>query len=71
MRSKGFRPSSTLTLSAYFYASAAELAAIGGDFILSEAVGTRASQSLVGSQLNMWSRAGALLATSEQLCWFK
>ncbi len=71
MRSPGFRPSSTLTLSAYFYASAAELAAIGDDFILSEPVGTRAASSIVGSQLNIWSRSGALLATSEQLCWFK
>jgi acyl-CoA thioesterase len=71
MRSPGFRPSSTLTLSAYFYARGEDLAAIGDDFILSEAVGTRASKSLVGSQLNMWSRSGALLATSEQLCWFK
>jgi hypothetical protein len=65
------RPSSTLTLSAYFYASADELAAIGEDFILSEAVGTRAAASIIGSQLNMWNRSGALLATSEQLCWFK
>jgi acyl-CoA thioesterase len=71
MRSKGMRPSSTLTLSAYFYASAEELAAIGGDFILSEAIGTRAAGSIVGAQLNMWNRSGALLATSEQLCWFK
>jgi acyl-CoA thioesterase len=71
MRSSGFRPSSTLTLSAYFYASAAELAGIGDDFILSEATGTRAAASTIGSQLNMWSRSGALLATSEQLCWFK
>jgi acyl-CoA thioesterase len=65
------RPSSTLTMSVYFYASADELAAIGDDFILSEAVGTRAAQSIVGSQLRLWSRAGALLATSEQVCWFK
>jgi acyl-CoA thioesterase len=65
------RPSSTLTMSVYFYASAEELAAVGDDFMLSEAVGTRAEQSIVGSQLRLWSRAGALLATSEQLCWFK
>ncbi len=71
MRSKGPRPSSTLTLSASFYASAEELAAIGQDVILSEAVGTRAAASTIGAQLNMWSRSGALLATSEQLCWFK
>jgi hypothetical protein len=34
-------------------------------------VGTRAEGSTIGSQLRMWSRSGALLATSEQLCWFK
>jgi acyl-CoA thioesterase len=65
------RPSSTLTMSVYFYASADELAAVGDDFVLSEAVGTRAEASIVGSQLRLWSRRGALLATSEQLCWFK
>ncbi|HYD74227.1 MAG TPA: thioesterase family protein [Candidatus Binatia bacterium] len=65
------RPSSTLTMSVYFYASAEELAAVGDDFMLSEAVGTRAEQSIVGSQLRLWSRSGALLTTSEQLCWFK
>jgi len=65
------RPSSTLTMSVYFYASAAELASVGDDFILSEAVGTRAEQSVVGSQVRLWSRTGALLATSEQICWFK
>jgi acyl-coenzyme A thioesterase PaaI-like protein len=65
------RGSSTLTLSAYFFATAAELAAIGDDFIMSESVGTRAEGSTIGSQLRMWSRGGALLATSEQLCWFK
>lgn len=70
-RSAGPRPSSTLTMSVYFYASAGDLAAVGDDFMLSEAVGTRAEQSIVGSQLRLWSRGGALLATSEQLCWFK
>jgi acyl-CoA thioesterase len=58
-------------MSVYFYASADELAAVGDDFVLSEAVGTRAEQSIAGSQLRLWSRSGALLATSEQLCWFK
>lgn len=70
-RSAGPKPSSTLTLTANFFATAAELAAIGDDFILNEAVGTRAEASLAGSQLRMWSRSGALLATSEQLCWFR
>jgi acyl-CoA thioesterase len=70
-RAPGPKPSSTLTLSAHFFATAAELAAIGDDFIMNESVGTRAEASTVGAQLRMWSRAGALLATSEQLCWFK
>lgn len=70
-RSPALKPSSTLTLSTYFFATAAELAAIGDDFILNEAVGTRAEASTIGSQLRMWSRSGALLATSEQLCWYR
>lgn len=70
-RSSSPRGSSTLALSAHFFATAAELAAIGDDFIMNESVGTRAESSTVGSQLRMWSRGGALLATSEQLCWFK
>ena len=70
-RSSGPRGSSTLTLSAYFFATAAELAAVGDDFIMNESVGTRAEGSTIGSQLRMWSRGGTLLATSEQLCWFK
>lgn len=70
-RSSGPRPSSTLTLSINFFATAAELAAIGSDFIMNESVATRAEASTIGSQLRMWSRNGALLATSEQLCWFR
>lgn len=70
-RSPGFRGSSTLTLSVNFFATAAELAAIGPDFLMNESVGTRAEGSTIGSQLRTWSRDGALLATSEQLCWFR
>lgn len=67
----GPRPSATVTLSVYFHATAADLAAAGADYLLNEAVGTRGAQSTSGSQLRMWSRAGALLATSEQLCWYR
>lgn len=65
------RPSSTLTMSTYFLATSEELAAVANDFVLSEAEGTRIEQSLVGSRSQLWSRQGALLATTEQLCWFK
>ena len=56
------RPSPTLALSVYFYATAPNSRRSGDDFIISEAVGTRAAQSVVGSQLRLWSRAG-------RACW--
>lgn len=65
------RPSSTLVMSTYFLASSAELLDVGDDYVLSEAEGTRIEQSLAGSRSRLWSRQGTLLATTEQLCWFK
>ncbi len=65
------RLSATLALSVYFLASEAELAACGDDFILSDMIATRIEQSIVGTRKTMWSRAGTLLATSEQVCWFR
>jgi acyl-CoA thioesterase len=65
------RPSSTTTLSVYIHATPSEIAACGDDYILSDFVGTRIEHSTVGSRANLWSRAGALLATTEQLCWFR
>lgn len=69
--SDGPRPSSTVTMSVYFYATEAELAAVGDDFVLSEVTGVRAEASICGLAMRLWSRQGALLATSEQLCWFR
>lgn len=67
----GFRPSATLTMSVYFYATDEELRAVGTDFILNEAVGTRGEESISGSHVRLWSRHGALLATTEQLAWYR
>ena len=69
--SKGPRPSSTITMSVYFHATPEELAEVGDDYVLSEAIGTRAEHATMGSQVRLWSRKGRLLATSEQLCWFR
>ncbi len=69
--SDGPRMSSTITLSVYFHATSDELAACSGDYILSEMVGTRAEAATVASRKDMWSRDGTLLATTEQLCWFR
>jgi acyl-CoA thioesterase len=69
--SDGPRMSSTITLSIYFLATSDELAACGDDYVLSEMVGTRAEAATVASRKDVWSRDGKLLATTEQLCWFR
>ena len=67
----GPRPSATLSLSVYFHATENELAAVGDDEILSEAFGTRGAQSTSEEHLRLWSRRGALLATSVQMAWYR
>lgn len=69
--SDGPRPSSTITMSVYFYATDAELTEVGEDYIVSDVAGVRAEGSTSGLTMRLWSRSGALLATSEQLCWFR
>jgi hypothetical protein len=58
-------------MSVYFHATPAELAAVGTDFILNEAIGTRGVESTSGQQARLWSREGSLLATTEQLAWYR
>ena len=48
-----------------------ELAAVGDDDVLSEAFGTRGADSTSEEHLRLWSRAGALLATSVQMAWYR
>ena len=67
----GPRPSATITYSVYFLGTPDEMSEAGDDYTLIEAIGTRARHSTVGSRVNLWTRSGKLLATSEQLCWFK
>lgn len=69
--SDGPRPSATLTLSVWFHATGADLAEIGDDELLSEAFGTRGSQSISEEHLRLWSRAGDLLASSVQADWYR
>ena len=64
-------PSATISMSVYFHATDDELAAVGDDYILNEATGTRGEHSTSGQQARLWSRDGTLLATTEQLCWYR
>lgn len=69
--SDGPRASATTTLSVHFHGSTEEIDAVGDGYLLNEATGTRASMSLAGQQARLWSPAGALLATTEQLAWYR
>ena len=58
-------------MSIWFHATDAELADVGDDHLLSEAFGTRGAQGLSEEDLRLWSRHGALLASSVQLCRYR
>src|SRR5579871_167943 len=61
----------TLSLTAYLHATAEELAAIGEDFILCECEGRVGGGGASDERSSYWSRDGRLLATSEQLAWYR
>ena len=68
---RGPGPSATISMSVYSHATQDEIAAVGNDYILNEATGTRAEHSTSGQQANLWRRDGTLLVTTEQLCWYR
>jgi len=61
----------TLTLTAYLHATADELAEVGDDFILVECEGRVGGGGASDERSSYWSRGGKLLATSEQLAWYR
>ena len=61
----------TLTLTAYLHATAEELAEVGDDFILVECEGRVGGGGASDERSSYWSRGGKLLATSEQLAWYR
>jgi acyl-coenzyme A thioesterase PaaI-like protein len=61
----------TLSLTVYLHATTEELAAIGDDFILVECEGRVGGGGASDERSSYWSRAGKLLATSEQLAWYR
>lgn len=61
----------TLSLTVYLHATAEELAEVGDDFILVECEGRVGGGGASDERSSYWSRAGKLLATSEQLAWYR
>jgi acyl-CoA thioesterase len=66
-----FIPISTVSMTVYFHATAAEVAAVGTDFVLYDATMRNASEGYFDETSHVWSRTGALLATMEQIVWYK
>ncbi len=69
--SEGPRLTATMTLSVYFHATDEEVQTVGDDYVLNRAIGTSGAMSTCGQQAQLWSRQGALLVTTEQLCWYR
>ena len=61
----------TLTLTVYLHATAAEVAEVGNDFVLVEYEGRVGGGGASDERSSYWTRDGKLLATSEQLAWYR
>jgi acyl-CoA thioesterase len=61
----------TLSLTVYLHATAEEIAEVGDDFILVECEGRVGGNGASDERSSYWRRDGKLLATSEQLAWYR
>jgi hypothetical protein len=61
----------TLSLTAYLHATVQDLAEVGDDFILVECEGRVGGGGASDERSSYWRRDGKLLATSEQLAWYR
>ncbi len=64
-------PAGTVSLTVYFHAGSAELAAHGSDFLLGQAEGQAFKNGFFDQAGHLWSRSGDLLATTHQMVYFK
>jgi acyl-CoA thioesterase len=66
-----FTTSSTVSMTVHFHATPQELAEVGSGYVLSEVDCRRCEGGYFDHQIKLWSRTGALLATSEQMAAFR
>ena len=66
-----FMLSSTVSMNIYFHTTPDELAEVGGDYVLNETDCRRCEGGYFDHELKLWSRSGALLATSEQIAAYR
>jgi acyl-CoA thioesterase len=64
-------PIATVTMNAFFHVTGEALAEVGTDFVLCDANWHVANAGYFDEQQSIWSRSGRLLATTDQLVWYR
>jgi acyl-CoA thioesterase len=70
-RTRGPIPIATVTMNVFFHATTREVAEVGEDYVLCDARWHGANDGYFDEQQLIWSRTGRLLATTDQLCWYR
>ncbi len=65
------RMGSTVSMATYIYASEEDIAAAGSDHLLLRVSGATVRNSSTDQRVELWSKAGTLLATSNQIGFFR
>jgi acyl-CoA thioesterase len=68
---RGLLPSGTISMTTYFHADQQHLDELGGGYILGTAYANRFDRGFFDQSAQLWSRDGALLATTHQIVYFK
>jgi acyl-CoA thioesterase len=71
LRRGEYLPAGTISLTTYFHADQEQLDALGGDYVLCTAHANRFSLGYFDQSAQLWTRDGALLATTHQIVYFK
>lgn len=69
--SEEFHPGSTVAMSTYLFASEDDIAAAGSDYLIMRVTGAVVKNSKCDSRVELWSASGTLLATSNQIGFFR
>ena len=64
-------PAGTVSITTYFHCTAAQLAEVGTGHLLGRATGQQFAQGFFDQSAQLWSQAGQLLATSNQIVYYK
>lgn len=64
-------PAGTVSISSYFHASSEELTQVGNSYLLGQARAQRFHSGFFDQTAQLWSPAGAMLATSSQMVYYK